>query len=40
MSTGKEIVEMFESAIDEDALEALSDVQVEALLAMFDKAGY
>ena len=31
---------MFESAIDEDALDALSDVQVDALLAMFDKAGY
>ena len=31
---------MFESAIDEDALDALSDEQVEALLAIFDKAGY
>lgn len=35
-----EIVEMFESAINGDALDALPDEQVKALLAMFDKAGY
>ena len=35
-----EVVELFESAINMDAVDALPDEQVKALLAIFEKAGY
>jgi hypothetical protein len=36
----KEIVDSFESAINVDAIEALSGEQLEQLLAILTKAGY
>ena len=41
MDTSKdEVVELFESAINMDAIDALPDEQVKALLAILEKAGY
>jgi hypothetical protein len=37
-STRKET--MFENVINEEAIEALSEDQIDELLAMFEKAGY
>ena len=41
MDTSKdEVVELFESAINMDVIDALPDEQVKALLVILEKAGY